>query len=701
MSLNLKVSIPAQGTTKVVRFTEQMSVHEACKVIQEKATQGGKDHGIFQPSEVEPNSMGRWLRPDKTLEFYDLKANDTIIYKKKSETIKVKLVDDTVKTVLVDLSVPMIEVVESIASKVGLKNPGEFSLQDQKGWLKNTVPIPEQTSTLDQVFVLKKKFFVNDANVSQDDPMELHLVYCQSRDDIVAGNHPCTKEEAIQFACLHCQILHGSLNPDLHKPGWLNMKDVLPPQYRNKDIEKRVLEEWKKLVGMTEINARYRYVQLCRSLKTYGMTCFKVREKVKDKKKLFDAVLCFTRDSIIRMEYETKRVIKEHPFKHLLRWAASPETFTMDFGSYEEEYVVVVTNEGEPISNLIAGYIDLLLKKQRDTGIVIEEDDADVAEVENIARVGAVASTAMTAPNIGSSKIPTFSAGVNDLYAAQAAMERMKNELFAVEMPTDSGLLTPEQRRGQVGDHAKSLQAMAEAMENMAKAGNKNAMNAAALKMVQTGEQLVVAARAAAANSNDPNDLLMVETSKTIVDALKNLLNTAQAVANNPNDPNAKEALLRAQAAAQAALQKLAAVARGAAVDDEGFKQLFREMARAVGAEANELLGKAGRAENAIPDPTKRDQLQKADMNLAGSIDHLATITDMMGPTAKDATCKNSIEKAGKALESAAAFVVATAKTSGVDPKAQQAILDSQKRLAKALENLMGVTDLPDFKRFF
>src|SRR5688572_21083341 len=101
-----------------------------------------------------------------------------------------------------------------------------------------------------------------------------------------------------------------------------------------------------------------------------------------------DAMLCFTRDSIIRMELETKKVIKEYSFKQLLRWAAAPETMTLDFGAYEDEYVVVVTKEGEAISNLIAGYIDLLLKKQRDTGIVIDDDDAEVAEVSNVAKVG-------------------------------------------------------------------------------------------------------------------------------------------------------------------------------------------------------------------------------------------------------------------------------------------------------------------------
>jgi talin len=139
----------------------------------------------------------------------------------------------------------------------------------------------------------------------------------------------------------------------------------MPDEWAKKDLEKSVYENWKKLVGMTEINTRFRYVQLCRSLRTYGMTIFKVKEKMKDKKKLTDALLCFTRDSIIRMDFESRKIIKEHSFKHLMRWAATPETFTLDFGSWEEEYIVVLTQEGEAISNLLAGYIDLMLKKHR------------------------------------------------------------------------------------------------------------------------------------------------------------------------------------------------------------------------------------------------------------------------------------------------------------------------------------------------
>ncbi len=61
----------------------------------------------------------------------------------------------------------------------------------------------------------------------------------------------------------------------------------------------------------------------------------------------------------------SKTVISHYPLTHLRRWAANPGTFTMDFGDYEDEYVVVQTTEGDAISQLIAGYIDIILQKRR------------------------------------------------------------------------------------------------------------------------------------------------------------------------------------------------------------------------------------------------------------------------------------------------------------------------------------------------
>ncbi len=56
-------------------------------------------------------------------------------------------------------------------------------------------------------------------------------------------------------------------------------KDFMPTQHHKKakGLEERMMKEHKKLVGMTDLNAKYRYVQLARSLKTYGITFYEVK----------------------------------------------------------------------------------------------------------------------------------------------------------------------------------------------------------------------------------------------------------------------------------------------------------------------------------------------------------------------------------------------------------------------------------------
>lgn len=60
---------------------------------------------------------------------------------------------------------------------------------------------------------------------------------------------------------------------------------------------------------MTELNAKYRYMQLCRSLKTYGVTFFAIKEQTKDstsRKHLKPILLGITRESVLRMDPDTK-----------------------------------------------------------------------------------------------------------------------------------------------------------------------------------------------------------------------------------------------------------------------------------------------------------------------------------------------------------------------------------------------------------
>lgn len=73
-ALTLKVRV--NNVVKAMRFPEHITVHEACKTIAEKTGEGGKDHGLYKPlNENSGIKGGRWLRPERTLEYYSLSTN--------------------------------------------------------------------------------------------------------------------------------------------------------------------------------------------------------------------------------------------------------------------------------------------------------------------------------------------------------------------------------------------------------------------------------------------------------------------------------------------------------------------------------------------------------------------------------------------------------------------------------------------------
>jgi talin len=233
------------------------------------------------------------------------------------------------------------------------------------------------------MLILKKKFFFSDQNIDRNDPVQLNLLYVQSRDAIVSGKHPCSSDEAFQLAALQCQIQYGNHEPDRHKGSFIDLKIFVPPEYQKekKEAEKRIFQEHRKLQGLSELNAKFRYVQLCRSLKTYGVTFFEVKE-IDKKNKLIPILLGVTRDSVMRLDAHTKEILKVWPLTTLRRFSATANSFTLDFGDYADSYYTVQTKEGDAISRLISGYIDIILKKRKDAERVAQEEQETVAVYE-------------------------------------------------------------------------------------------------------------------------------------------------------------------------------------------------------------------------------------------------------------------------------------------------------------------------------
>jgi talin len=88
------------------------------------------------------------------------------------------------------------------------------------------------------------------------------------------------------------------------------------------------------------------------------------------------------RDCVMRLDAETKEIVTVWPLSTLRRWAASPNSFTLDFGDYADAYYSVLTSEGEQISTLISGYIDIIMKRRKETNRQLEEGEEQMAITE-------------------------------------------------------------------------------------------------------------------------------------------------------------------------------------------------------------------------------------------------------------------------------------------------------------------------------
>ncbi|KAK5873749.1 hypothetical protein PBY51_018761 [Eleginops maclovinus] len=404
--LSLKICVRQCNVVKTMQFEPSTAVYDACRIIRERVpeAQSGQasDYGLFL-SDEDPRK-GIWLESGRTLDYYMLRNGDILEYKKKQKPQKIKMLDGAVKTIMVDDSKTVGELLVTICSRIGITNYEEYSLiqeiveekkddgmgtlkkdrtllrderkmeklkaklhtDDDLNWLDHSRTFREQGVDENETLLLRRKFFYSDQNVDSRDPVQLNLLYVQARDDILNGSHPVSFDKACQFGGIQAQIQFGPHIEHKHKPGFLDLKEFLPKEYiKQRGSEKKIFQDHKDCGEMTEIEAKVKYVKLARSLRTYGVSFFLVKEKMKSKNKLVPRLLGITKESVMRVEEKTKDVVQEWPLTTVKRWAASPKSFTLDFGEYQESYYSVQTTEGEQISQLIAGYIDIILKKKQ------------------------------------------------------------------------------------------------------------------------------------------------------------------------------------------------------------------------------------------------------------------------------------------------------------------------------------------------
>ncbi|KAH9595891.1 Talin-1 [Schistosoma haematobium] len=501
-SLVLRVHLPKAGITKTTAFDAQMTVGQACERIRAQVresdqTDGAKDYGLFLPHE--DNKKGLWLDNSRTLEHYILRNGDTVEYRYRYRWLYIRTMDGTRKTLKVDDSKTVAELMLMICTKMGIYNYEEYLLardrdetdrertntlkrstshhhhtgtlmrdqekmeklkrklhtDDDMEWLNPSQSLRQQGVDEKEILLLKRRYFFSDMNVDARDPVQLNLLYVQLKDAILKGTHPVSLEEAVYLAGIQCQVQFGNYVAEKFKPNFLDLKDFLPKEYAKiRSLEKKIFQQHAELCGLSEIEAKVKYCQFCRSLKTYGITFFLVKERIKGKNKLIPRLLGITKDSVVRLDEKTKEVLKIWPLTSICKWAASPHAFTMDFGEYSpDEYYTAQTSEGEQISQLIAGYIDIILKKQKATdhpGLQGDEESAMYEENVQAERATIVQHQRVPVRGRGKDQL------VNGVVEKPFDIQQHRNDLSSHQMNTN-GVWSIHQQNNLVGDENSTV----------------------------------------------------------------------------------------------------------------------------------------------------------------------------------------------------------------------------------------------------
>lgn len=758
-TLSLRIHIVDGDVTKTMQFDPSTSVLDTCSIIRDKILEAGrgeaKDYGLFLADE--DAKKGVWLEAGRSLEYYILRNGDLLEYRKKLRTLKVQMLDGTVKTMMIDDSQPVANLMVVICTKLGITNHDEYGLiretnedetdqsqkssgygtltlrrkreekerdakmdqlrkklktDDELNWIDVSKTLREQGISEGEPVLLRRKFFFSDGNIDSHDPVQLNLLYVQARDAILDGTHPVTEELACQLAGIQVHIQFGNHNEAKHKPPFLDLKEFLPQSYvKAKGIEKKVFAEHKKHFGLSELDAKVLYTKTCRSLPTYGVTFFLVKEKMKGKNKLVPRLLGINKDSVLRLDERTKEILKTWPLTTVRRWGASPNTFTLDFGDYSDQYYSVQTREAEQILQIIAGYIDIILKKKQakdhfgiegDEGSTMIEETispskASILQHENnkvakintesvakpaIMRAGTEGSKPYGTGHVGSAQFTTVSGQIN---VGHSPVVMQRSQVSNMTEPQKALLskisMTQETIRTIEGELQQKLiipDSASSSWKETAVSSNKQtvsshiaAMNAATAQLITSTSgsqmdytsveeainsittnlpQMSQGVRMIAALSDERSGDQLLDATRKLCSAFTDLLNAVQPAQSQPQPGTGRQTLLNAASRVGEASRRMMTEIRQS--KDES-KDMLLGLAEGVANTTAVLVIKAKSVAATAPDQRQQAAVIGAATKCALATSQLVACTKVVASTVENRSCREQLVMAAKEVMNA------------------------------------------------
>ncbi|XP_057316525.1 talin-2-like isoform X2 [Hydractinia symbiolongicarpus] len=801
----IKVHLEKLEISKTLQFEPTSTIQDVINLVRakipESAPKQNENFGVFY-SDNNDQTKSQWCQNDRNLEFYGFTNGTELIYRDKHRYLKVKMLDGTIKTVLVDDSQTVAVVLETICDKVGITNVEEYSLfieegkdekkeefqsgtlsrrdksmktttlqkveerdkkkmdtlkrklhtDDEVNWLGHDKTLREAGVEKNTLVVLRRKYMY-EQSVNIKNPVEINLLYVQSRDGIIDGTYPCPLDEASKFAAYQIQIQYGDFDEGRYKSGYIDLKEFLPKEYgKKKEVEKKIKDEHKSIIGMDALNAKYKYIQLCQNLPTYGVTFFLVKEKMKGKNKLVPRLLGVNKESVLRVDEKTKQVLKTWPLTQVRRWAASPNSFTLDFGDYTEGYYSVQTPEGEQISQLIAGYIDIILKKRKAHDMYENDEDENSPILEehvvpNKATVLQRQTNFAKNPTTGSVALPAVlrpgGQGPNTFEVGNMGDEQFSSTRGL----THSGHQQPPGQQAHIGNLSSGQKAIMKniddgnqkikvVIEELCEQGpdlpdlntdpqsmrwrdnqmeiSKNnvasrlaAMSAATAAIIsltsgdpENFNYTAVGAGVSTITSNLEDLVRGIKMlaafmdddgdSKSLLDAAKDLANAFSSFlgALNPADDKQRQDLLNVAGKIGVASSSIM-TAIGDPEADAEFQDLLLQLAKAVANATAALVLQAKNVTSAIDDTVAQDKIIDAAKDTAMNTSQLVACTKVLAPHINSPLCQDQMIEAAKLVATSVDAVGESCYAATEDPVHTKNVQDSSQAVTDALNNLL------------
>uniref|UniRef100_A0A8C7YXU6 Talin 2 n=1 Tax=Oryzias sinensis TaxID=183150 RepID=A0A8C7YXU6_9TELE len=777
VALSLKICVRQCNVVKTMQFEPSTPVYDACRIIRERVPEAqtgqASDYGLFL-SDDDPRK-GIWLESGRTLDYYMLRNGDILEYKKKQRPQKIKMLDGTIKTVMVDDSKTVGELLVTICSRIGITNYEEYSViqeltedkkddglgtlrkdrtlllrderkmeklkaklhtDDDLNWLDHSRTFREQGVEESETLLLRRKFFYSDQNVDSRDPVQLNLLYVQARDDIINGSHPVSFDKACEFAGIQAQIQFGPHMEHKHKPGFLDLKEFLPKEYiKQRGAEKKVFQEHKNCGEMTEIEGKVKYVKLARSLQTYGVSFFLVKEKMKGKNKLVPRLLGITKESVMRVDEKTKDVVQEWPLTTVKRWAASPKSFTLvqqDFfpntliSIYHVHFCDIIYLQ--IIKKLTLGQFDVKLSAvfcfffYRFRSTILQQQFNRVGRVEHgsVALPGIIRSGSIGGPdtfNMGTMPSAQQQITTGQMHkghmpplslAQQALMGTINSSMQAVQQaqadlghvdnlpPLGHDLASRVWVQNKVDESKHEIHSQVDAIT----AGTASVVNLTAGEPAETDYTAVgcaittissnltemskgVKLLAALMDDEVGSGHKLMGAARMLAGAVSDLLRSVEPAAAEPR----QTVLTAAGSIGQASGDLLRHMGEGET--DEKFQDTLMNLAKAVANAAAMLVLKAKNVAQVAEDTTLQNRVIAAATQCALSTSQLVACTKVVSPTISSPVCQEQLVEAGKLVDRSVEICVKACRSASDDGELLKQVAAAAGVVSQALSDLL------------